>query len=317
MQRNEEIRVVLAREPQPLVERDEDVLAAGQADIVATVRGQDRSELAGDGEHNILLDEVGTGDGAWIGAAVARVDQDHRTGVGGFGGFLDGIGTAAVGDALLGWARARLLQGHKTSGIDPNEIEGQVRRRTLTGRNVRRVLDQHGASDVNHEARFVGGEQSIAVSADEAVPALSGGRRKLEVETGNIDDDAVGCAEHEDLREHRARQLEVEPGALIVALDPRSGGDGASPGDLGGPARAGRRRGGTAWTHLRGRGGALSRCRSDRQRQQQSGRRHPQDCRHRRSHTPRPCAFRRPYAGPAPLNVLFARLRQHCGSEGE
>jgi hypothetical protein len=77
MDRNKQRSRLIARDPDPLVERDESIVGAGHDDAVfaaflkAVAQRQPKSEHQG-------LFAFATGLGAIVDAAMARIDDDHR-----------------------------------------------------------------------------------------------------------------------------------------------------------------------------------------------------------------------------------------------
>jgi hypothetical protein len=81
------------------------------------------------------------------------------------------------------------------------------------------LLHDHGAGDVDDDARLTGCRQAAAKRLDEADGRLSGRRRQLQHDLRQLDEDAVRIGEGEYLELDGALQADDEARAACVALE--------------------------------------------------------------------------------------------------
>ena len=176
-------------------------------------------QLLGKGQDDVLLKHARGGDGAGIDTTVARVDDDQRL-----------LPLAAIGrrqligllHRLVGLVACKLvlplllLEG---GGGRLEKVENHASRLVLHGRQHKRLVDLHGAGDVQHDARPTGRELPVAPVADETAPGTAGAGRQTEVDLGQVDDHAIGFVEGEGAEIDLPRKVEHETGAALVADD--------------------------------------------------------------------------------------------------
>ena len=98
-----------------------------------------------------------------------------------------------------------------------------------------RLVDDHGACDIDDDAGLAGRRLAAAERLDEADGRLARLGRQLQHDVGQLDEDAVGVGEREDLELDGALEPDDEPGARAVAFEGRLG-TRAAAGFAAGPA---------------------------------------------------------------------------------
>ncbi len=226
-----------ARLADAAAQRDEVVAVADQHGAHALLRVDLLREAACDGERHVLLARAAAADGARILATVTCVDRN------------DEVAALCVrGDALHRRGARRSLRHRRRAGREHLLAERRLGRRRPGGRGHGRHLDYEAvpcaALGRHHEALHRLARREVQ---DDAQPAI-GLRTRADIRHRaltvrqrlahreprvlQVDDDALGVLDAEQLVSHRRAQVKDEPGALRArpeadVLD--RNGDGRSP----------------------------------------------------------------------------------------
>ena len=181
--RDEKVRILVARKADAVFQRHEGVVAPGQGDAIIAPAFQRLAHLQGGIEHDVFLADAGDAYSARVTASVAGVDHD-------------GADAAVAAPAL-----ERRGCGHDRPG------GGKVKTEFRGAAAAHFLPDQAGWDrQIEHEAGKALGALGIAIATDDARTGALAAHAHAAAGAGNIDHKAVRVGQKERLR--RARTIE-------------------------------------------------------------------------------------------------------------
>ena len=167
--------------------------------------------------------------GAIIDAAMAGIEHDQGPGIRCLRGLCrfhrsnGGIGVRDRGTqfgTILG--RQRLDEGGPVHLL---ELQHQPRRLAVGRLQHIGIGNLRRTRQVEHDSRAARHHEAISERLDQTAPCRAGTGRELEIDLGNIDDDAIGVGQREGAELNGPVEIEDETGLFSIARQAGAGSD--------------------------------------------------------------------------------------------
>ncbi len=223
MQADDHIGSRRAGHADPFTQSNEDIVIAGQHDVITPAPDQFVAKLAGHGQGDVLFPHPPpTRQGTRINPAMAGIQHHHALALGAFGlgpGRRHEDRRARTG-RLLGRRRG-LGRARREDGTGNRlDIDDEAPRTAPGRRDMKGLVDQGRLLEIEHQARLAGDEQAEAIAADEPGPALAVGGIDAPGDVGKIHHDTIGIGQLEGGHRQLGIGLQHDPQLVGMDTDP-------------------------------------------------------------------------------------------------